>query len=111
MVDGLRMPKKSRITRDAAQFKLGMPTHAIKVYLRAVHKFFVDTVSHELGRGLDCGFDCGVGRVREGGGNVVLVPADALVLDRRSGGAVFSRSAIGSAPPMRLGSMAIFCQN
>ena len=79
MVDGLRMPKKSRITRDAAQFKLGMPTHAIKVYLRAIHKFFVDTVSHELGRGLDCGFDCGVGGVSEGSGDAVLVPADAFV--------------------------------
>ena len=81
MVDGLRMPKKSRITRDAAQFKLGMPTHAIKVYLRSIHKFFMDTVSHELGRGLDCGCDCGVWGVREGSGDVVLVPADALVFD------------------------------
>ena len=59
-----------------------MPTHAIKVYLRAIHKFFVDTVSHELGRGLDCGFDCGVGGVGDGSGNAVLVPADALVYDR-----------------------------
>ena len=73
---GLRMPpKKSRITTDAAQFKIPMPTHAIKVYLRAIHKFFVDIVSHELGRGLDCGFDCGVGGVSEGSGDVVFVPA------------------------------------
>jgi hypothetical protein len=40
---------------DAAQFKLWMPKHAIKVYLRAIHKFFMDTVSHELGRGLERG--------------------------------------------------------
>ena len=37
-----------------------MPKHAIKAYLRAIHKFFVDTLSHELGRGLERGFDCGV---------------------------------------------------
>jgi hypothetical protein len=33
-------------------------------------------------RGLDCGLDCGVGGVSEGSGDVVLVPADVLVLDR-----------------------------
>ena len=32
--------------------------------------------------GLDRGLDCGVGGVREGSGDVVLVPADALVYDR-----------------------------
>jgi hypothetical protein len=35
-----------------------------------------------FGRGLDCGCDCGVVGVREGSGDVVLVPADALVYDR-----------------------------
>ena len=47
-----------------------MPAHAIKVYLRAIHKFFVDTVSHELGRGLARGLG-----VSEGSGDVVLVAA------------------------------------
>jgi hypothetical protein len=51
--DGLRMPLKK--PTDAAQFKLCMPKHAIKVYLRSIHKFFMDTVSHELGRGLERG--------------------------------------------------------
>jgi hypothetical protein len=32
--------------------------------------------------GLERGFDCGVGGVSEGSGDVVLVPADALVFDR-----------------------------
>ena len=54
-----------------------MPMHAIKVYLCAIHKFFVDTVSHELGRGLARGLG-----VSERSGDVVLVPADALVVDR-----------------------------
>ena len=31
---------------------------------------------------LERGFDCGVGGVSEGSGDVVLVPADALVCDR-----------------------------
>ena len=31
---------------------------------------------------LERGFDCGVGGVSEGSGDVVLAPADALVLDR-----------------------------
>ena len=75
MVDGLRMPKKKPHHKRCGSVKAGMPTHAIKVYLRAIHKFFVDTVSHELGRGLDCGLDCGVGGVSEGSGDVVLVPA------------------------------------
>jgi len=33
-------------------------------------------------RGLKRGFDCGVGRVPEGSGDVVFVPADAFVVDR-----------------------------
>ena len=37
---------------------------------------------HCLSRGLERGFDCGVGGVSEGSGDVVLVPADALIYDR-----------------------------
>ena len=39
-------------------------------------------VAEAISRASDCGFGCGVGGVCEGSGDVVFVPADALVYDR-----------------------------
>ena len=60
--------------------KLALP--AGHVSLSARLRLLQRGVAGAISRTLDCGFGCGVGGVSEGSGDAVLVPADALVVDR-----------------------------
>ena len=59
-------------------------------------RFAASFLSGSIQRGLECRFDCGVGGVSDGGGDAVLVPADALVYDR-----VFEAVFVSSAALIR----------